>query len=80
MSSIDPHLTVQRLVLLSLHQLRCVPHKAANTLQPIQVLLVLDLKRDIIRDLQYILYALLPTVGRYFNTDIRNVSQQYLRC
>lgn len=43
MSSIDPHLTVQRLVPLSLHQLRCVPHKAANTLQPIQVLLVLDL-------------------------------------
>lgn len=39
------YLTVQRLVPLSLHQLRCVPHIAPDTLQPIQVLLVLDLKR-----------------------------------
>lgn len=47
MSLIDPHLTVQRLVLFSLHQLRCVPHIATNTPQPFQVLLVPDLKRDI---------------------------------
>lgn len=39
----QPHLTVQCLVPLSLLQLRCVPHEAANTLQPIQVFLVLDL-------------------------------------
>lgn len=41
-----PHLTVQCFVLLGPHQLRCVPRIAANTLQPIQVLFVLDLKRD----------------------------------
>lgn len=50
-SWIVPHLTVQCLVSLSLHKLRCVPHEAANTPQPIQVLLVLDLKRDIQSDL-----------------------------
>lgn len=37
------HLAVQSFVLLSLHQLRGVPYVAADTLQPIQVLLVLDL-------------------------------------
>lgn len=41
-----PDLTVQRLVPLSHHKIRCVPDKAANTLQPIQVLLVLNLNRD----------------------------------
>lgn len=42
----DPDLTVQRLVPLSHHKIRRVPHKAADTLQPIQVLLVLNLNRD----------------------------------
>lgn len=42
----DPDLTVQSPVPLSHHQIRCIPHKAANTLQPIQVLLVLDLKTE----------------------------------
>lgn len=42
-----PDLTVERLVPLSHHKIGCVPHKAANTLQPIQVLLVLNLKREI---------------------------------
>lgn len=41
-----PDLTVQRLVPLSQHKIRRVPHKAADTLQPIQVLLVLHLNRD----------------------------------
>lgn len=43
--SLTLYLTVERLVPLSLHQLRCVPYKAANTLQPIQVLLIPDLKK-----------------------------------
>lgn len=38
-----PDLAVERLVPLSHHKIRCVPHKAADTLQPIQVLLVLNL-------------------------------------
>lgn len=37
------HLAVQRLVALSQHQLGGVPHEAADALQPIQVLFVLDL-------------------------------------
>lgn len=41
-----PDLTVQILVPLSHHKIRCVPHKAADTLQPIQVLLVFNLNRD----------------------------------
>lgn len=40
------YLTEEDLVLLSLDHLRSVPHVAANTLQPIQVLLVLDLMLD----------------------------------
>lgn len=42
----DPDLTVQRLVPLGHHKIRRVPHKAADALQPIQVLLVLNLNRD----------------------------------
>jgi hypothetical protein len=40
------YLTEEDLVLLSLDHLRSVPHVAANTLQPIQILLVLDLILD----------------------------------
>lgn len=44
---VSAYLTVQCLVPLSLHKLRCVPHKAADTPQPIQVLLVLDLNLNL---------------------------------
>lgn len=44
---IDPHIAVQRLVSLSVHQVWGVPYEAANPLQPVQVLLVLDLQRAI---------------------------------
>lgn len=40
-----PDLAVQRLVPLSHHKIRRVPHKAPDTLQPVQVLLVLNLNR-----------------------------------
>lgn len=47
------YLTVERLVPLSLHQLRCVPYKAANTLQPIQVLLIPDLKKNTENEIKF---------------------------
>lgn len=38
------YIAVEGLVALSLHHLRCVPHVAADALEPVQIFFVLDLK------------------------------------
>jgi len=38
------YFAVEGLVVFSLHHLRCVPHVAADALDPVQIFFVLDLK------------------------------------